>query len=355
MAAAHNNTPKFTFPAPEIFTGEKTKARTWITECERYFTLPGVAQGLPDAPTKIFFCLVKMSGKADPWKRVKLQEYTREGGAWPTWDTFKNAFIEAFGGDDPKTKSLTKLMTMERRKMKGFELYSHLTTLDNLFTESGMTQEDQKIIWLQKTIPNEYFKNIQFDDFDTYANLVTKLKRIHKGVERVAFFNVAGIGGGTSKGKDEWAMDVDQVKIGITDVDSAPTKGTCFKCGRQGHWANKCFATTKARQGNFKSQGDMWAANSYTTSNQGKKRFGSNRGRGNFNRGNGRGRSFRGKGKGRAIRALEEDYDEDEEEQDDEDVPEEETDMGMSIRAAIRSLPKKQRELVVADLHGKGF
>ncbi|KIL56843.1 hypothetical protein M378DRAFT_16709, partial [Amanita muscaria Koide BX008] len=258
MSAAgnNNNNPKFTFPAPETFTGEKTRARSWITECETYFLQPGVVQGLPDDRTKIFFCLVKMSGKADFWKRVKLEEYSKEGGHWPAWAAFKTAFIEAFGGDDPKTKALTKLMTMERRRMKGFELYSHLTMLDNLFNESGMTQEDQKIIWLQKTIPNEYFKNIMFDDFDTYATLVTKLKKINKGVERKAFFNVAGIGGGTSSAKDEFAMDVDHLKIAITDVDSNMKDAPCFKCGRKGHWAKECFAKTKAGQGGFKSQGD---------------------------------------------------------------------------------------------------
>ncbi|KIL54647.1 hypothetical protein M378DRAFT_18694 [Amanita muscaria Koide BX008] len=40
MAAAANNPSKFTFPAPEAFTGEKTRARSWITECETYFTQP---------------------------------------------------------------------------------------------------------------------------------------------------------------------------------------------------------------------------------------------------------------------------------------------------------------------------
>ncbi|KIL53975.1 hypothetical protein M378DRAFT_19332, partial [Amanita muscaria Koide BX008] len=114
MAAAANNTPKFTFPAPETFTGEKTRARSWITECETYFTQPGVRLGIPDDRTQVFFCLIKMTGKADFWKRVKLEEYTKEGGTWPTWAAFKTAFIEAFGGDDPKTKALTKLMTMER-------------------------------------------------------------------------------------------------------------------------------------------------------------------------------------------------------------------------------------------------
>ncbi|KIL55905.1 hypothetical protein M378DRAFT_17521, partial [Amanita muscaria Koide BX008] len=230
MAAAANNPSKFTFPAPEAFTGEKTRARSWITECETYFTQPGVRLGIPDDRTQVFFCLIKMSGKADFWKCVKLEEYTKEGGTWPTWAVFKTAFIEAFGGDDPKTKALTKLMTMERRRMKNFELYSHLTMLDNLFNESGMTQEDQKIIWLQKTIPNEYFKNIMFDDFDTYASLVTKLKKINKGVERKTFFNVAGIGGGTSNTKDEFAMDirpvtnVDEKDIGLQTVSLKPKR-----------------------------------------------------------------------------------------------------------------------------------
>ncbi|KIL55552.1 hypothetical protein M378DRAFT_17843 [Amanita muscaria Koide BX008] len=131
MAAAANNTPKFTFPAPEAFTGEKTRACSWITKCETYFTQPGVRPGIPDDPTKVFFCLIKMTGKADFWKRVivyftqpcaflsdfgwgKLEEYTKEGGTWPAWAAFKTAFIEAFGGDDPKTKALTKLMTMEQ-------------------------------------------------------------------------------------------------------------------------------------------------------------------------------------------------------------------------------------------------
>jgi hypothetical protein len=173
-----------------------------------------------------------------------------------------------------------------------------------------------------------------FDGFDTYASLVTKLKKINKGVERKTFFNVAGIGGGTSSTKDEFAMDVDHLKIAITDVDSKMSDSPCYKCGRKGHWAADCFAKTKAGQGGFKSQGDMWAANSYTS---GKKRFGNKGGRGGNFRGNkGRGRGgFRGKGKGRAIRALDEDYDEDEEEEDDEDAQQEETDMGMSIRAAI--------------------
>ncbi|KIL53976.1 hypothetical protein M378DRAFT_19333 [Amanita muscaria Koide BX008] len=125
--------------------------------------------------------------------------------------------------------------------------------LNNLFNESGITQEDQKIIWLQKTILNEYFKNIMFDDFDTYTSLVTKLKKINKGVERKTFFNVAGIGGGASSTKDEFAMDVDHLKIAITDVDSKMSDSPCYKCGRKGHWAADCFAKTKAGQGGFKS------------------------------------------------------------------------------------------------------
>ncbi|KIL56939.1 hypothetical protein M378DRAFT_16642 [Amanita muscaria Koide BX008] len=93
-----------------------------------------------------------------------------------------------------------------------------------------MTQEDQKIIWLQKTIPNEYFKNIMFDDFDTYASLVTKLKKINKEVERKTFFNVAGIGGGMSNTKDEFAMDIclatnaDEKDIGQMNVSLKPKR-----------------------------------------------------------------------------------------------------------------------------------
>ena len=61
------------------------------------------------------------------------------------------------------------------------------------------------------------------------------------------------------------------------------------------------------------------------------------------------------------IRALETDELEEEEEQEDEDQEEEtpETEMGLSIRAAVRtaikSLPKKEAKRVIADLHGKGF
>ncbi|KIL57923.1 hypothetical protein M378DRAFT_15918 [Amanita muscaria Koide BX008] len=95
------------------FSNDNWKARSWITECKTYFTQPSVHPGIPDDPTKVFFCLIKMTGKADFWKCVKLEEYTKEGGAWPAWAAFKTAFIEAFGGDDPKMKALTKLMTME--------------------------------------------------------------------------------------------------------------------------------------------------------------------------------------------------------------------------------------------------
>jgi hypothetical protein len=346
-------TAKFSFPAPTEFEGEKNKARTWIMECELYFAVPHVAAGLDTDQQKILFCLIKMKGKAEPWKRVKLTEYTRVIGGvaqWPTFNNFKTAFITAFGGEETSTKALTKLMTLKKRLKKDFDLYSHLTTLDTLFAEAGVTGEEQKMIHLQKTIPTEYRKVIQYDDFDSYQALIDKLKRIQKGDERRAFFDLPTPGGSTS-GKDEWAMDVDRVNIGVFDQDSTQT---CFRCGKKGHWMKDCYSKTKVNgtmtTGNNrpKTQGELWENN-----RKGGNNFNRNKGRGNF-RGRGRGRgNFRGKGKGRVIRALEQDEElEEEEEEDEEIVPQ--TDMGISIRAAIKSLPKKDAEKVIADLQ-QGF
>ena len=96
-------------------------------------------------------------------------------------------------------------------------------------------------------------------------------------------------------------------------------KGKCFKCNREGHWAEDCYAKTAVA----------------TTSKEGKYK-----GKGKFNNK----KNWKGKGKKRWVRVMEGE-EEVEEEEDDDDEDQEEIDINFvdNMRSTLSHMSTAQR------------
>jgi hypothetical protein len=89
--------------------------------------------------------------------------------------------------------------------------------------------------FLWEALPPKYQDFLAYAQIDTYENSLKAVAEFETELDRMPY-----AGGGKSSGPcNEWAMDVDRVKINQFGADQK--KGPCFHCGKEEHWAANCF------------------------------------------------------------------------------------------------------------------
>jgi hypothetical protein len=106
--------------APPDFTGERVKAKQFISSCELYFAVNAAVYDT-DMKKVVFALSFMTAGAAAAWKEQKLALYTAAGTTWP-WGAFKTDFTTAFSAvSDKVTAKMDQLMTTSQHPEMSLE------------------------------------------------------------------------------------------------------------------------------------------------------------------------------------------------------------------------------------------
>jgi hypothetical protein len=145
-------------------------------------------------------------------------------------------------------KALGKLKQYKWKRHPKESINEILTTVDTLIQEAKIADENQKKSFLREALPLKYQDFLAYARIDTYKNSLTALAEFEIELDRTP-----SAGGGKSSGpRNEWAMDVDRVKINQFGADKK--KGPCFHCGKEGHWVANCFLKKDKDKTKFQSK-----------------------------------------------------------------------------------------------------
>ena len=222
--------------APPDFTGERAKAKQFISSCELYFAVNG---SIYDTDTKkVAFALSFMTGgAAAAWKEQKLTLYAATTPAWPTWATFKTDFTSAFSAvsDEATAKNELKVMYQDG------PVDDYIAKFRDIIGRSGITQEEAKIEYfldgLQKEIIDHIFHMTTVPT--TIETMYTAAATAYQQLQRAKTLTgrTRERLGATASMKKEVnpAIQVNVRKLTTEERNRHMKEGLCFRCHNPGH------------------------------------------------------------------------------------------------------------------------
>jgi hypothetical protein len=236
---------------PTPFTGDRTKARAFLQQCQGYLQLNETTFSTDAA--KIAFVLSYLTDhEALKWKETYLDKITDADGIfnYPTSKEFLRAFTTYFKPINQAVEANNKLVTMKQGKrtvdeyVADFRLIASvagmtdITDADNLhlinYFRRGLHPAIAKKIALSDNVPTTMQgwaeKAVQYD---TNYRMTMKMYENDRPSNNY----------GRTNTKDPMAMDIDAMTM--EKRTSLMKQGLCFKCEGRGHLARDCKGKKK--------------------------------------------------------------------------------------------------------------
>jgi len=125
---------------PTVFTGDRKETQQFLTEVALYLSCNEAVYN--NDKKKICFALSYMKGgTAGDWKLLKIKEYTKPDGAFPTWDAFKESVEQAFSAADEAGDARTQMRLLKQTT----DADDYISKFQILASKSGI-REDAALI-----------------------------------------------------------------------------------------------------------------------------------------------------------------------------------------------------------------
>lgn len=272
-AALRTVLPQEEIARPEEFTGDVKKARDFVHQCEMYFKSKKNKFVNDDQKIRFMNSLMKDSGTKQPRSWATVQERKYEATTWPTWDNYKQKFLEAYKTQDPQARAMLELHHIVQKDHESVNEYNvHFDTLvaealvQNPDADSNLLQ--QYIRGLRTELVHDILPNIPAtatlsEWMSAALNLDNRMQMV-KQIKTRKPVSTQNTSQPTHRSNtiDPNAMDVDAITTNRSTI-------RCYNCNQFGHMAREC--TKERRQGQNRGRG-QW-------------RGGYSRGRGGYQRG----------------------------------------------------------------------
>ena len=177
------------FNPPTVFDGSYKEFRKFLREIELFLN----GYKITENDAKIIMALSYMCGQhVDEFVQKYVDDATSNNPpVWGTWNDFKNRLKDRFQNKNFLQESRERLEYFQQGKMNIDEFF---TKLETLFTDSGVTTDNEKIRILEKSLNDKIIDTIYTSDnaipdtYDAYKNKALQLgcmRERHRALHRV--------------------------------------------------------------------------------------------------------------------------------------------------------------------------
>ncbi len=223
---------------PTPFYGYSTDdPKAFIDRFNTYATLQSMEDG-----RKISACRMLLQGPADIWY-LSLPEASKA-----TWEAFKTAFLEAFGGSE--TQWLLEQKMEDRKMLPGETVETYINDVRKLGNRAGASDTDIKRALVRGLTP-ELRSFVISQNPKTLDETISKIKigetaKVGEGSAALNSATVKELKTHLQKWEDDQKKALASIKMDIKEA--SPYNGgsmdrnsmRCFNCNMPGHFAKEC-------------------------------------------------------------------------------------------------------------------
>jgi hypothetical protein len=255
-ATAPPATSGIKFNPPTVFDGSYKEFRKFLCEIELFLN----GYKITENDAKIITALSYMRGQhVDEFVQKYVDDATSNNPpVWGTWNDFKNRLRDRFQNKNFSQESREKLEYFQQGKMNIDEFF---TKLEILFTDGGVTTDNEKIRILEKSLDDKIIDTIYTSDnaipdtYNAYKNKALQLGHMrerHRALHRVQVGSSSSSTSLSTKPPTKAAhtfhmhihpptrSNIPTSGPGPMDVDKTRQQMVCFNCGGLGHMRRDC-------------------------------------------------------------------------------------------------------------------
>jgi Retrotransposon gag protein len=261
MSRPTRNGPQFKAEKPPTFDGEKTKLRTFLAQCDLYFTLHQIS----DNNTKINYMKTLFRGSAAKWITPYIEGAKQ--AEWEDHEGFKAALKTQFGDPDAEGTARNQLEQIRQNKDTASQYWNNFRllttdanmddgTLQRLFLRGLNTR--LQTAWTHGAVTSNLVDDLAAWSI-TQENRYTTMDQIQTPTKTQSIQSAPRNTNGTFQQKptidrgDPMELDAfrrnRRLNISPNEYRRRRAQGLCLKCAKPGHMVKDCKGAPNEREG----------------------------------------------------------------------------------------------------------
>ena len=253
--------------APEVFNGDRTKSKAFISDLRIYFQINRNKAEIKNTFSRVLLALSFIKGAnvvnwVDTQTDLVEEELANNGeneedeDLWTDFlKRFKNTYVSTTQKEDAYVR-------MQKLQMKGDQLDEYIADHKTLVSELDWSHDSEMSCHsFREGLPKVLAKRIIENEGlpENYSRWIKYTQKYHS---RWAMSKALGYYGKGGQDKPKWnphkpkekkerdpdAMDVDRAQMTPDEKDKLMRSGSCFRCKKQGHLAKQCPTKTTAQE-----------------------------------------------------------------------------------------------------------